>query len=1515
MGISTRKMRKLYQAIPAIVFVILCLLFAVQGFGQEEATTTAAGEPVATTTTTTAEIGGRPDLLQLHIPFNGAWRLDENPLLLEPGDFSDIKNMRYTDTSIEGVSGYSKINTSIVDSTYLKIRNGFHFTKDDPTAESHVLVQAYNTGLTASKLYENTTAIPSAGDFTGSSLHTDASGADGGRFALAPQGTMVYCNDADRPQVWPGDEGKCMSFITSTAVIGDSITNPRDYTERIQNSLSTSDQVATIGGGTAFSMLLHCDGANAGTTFTDTVGTHTPSAQGDANTDTAQFKFGTASGLLDSTGDYITIPDHADWAMSTGEFTIDMWLRLNSRGNGVLRYIDTDDQGESAMGVWGDGTFIYLANGPDGLHTYTVSSAGVLTHVDKDDQGGTAHDVWGDEDFIYLANGDEGLHSYSVDDSGILTYISAYDRGDVARGVWGDGDFIYVAHGTVGLVVCSVDDSGTVAYVDVDDQGGEARGVWGDGDFIYLANGTDGLHTYSVDGAGVLTHIDKDDQGDRAWGVWGDGTFIYLANGEGGLHTYSVDGAGVLTHIDSDDQGGRADAVWGDGDFIYLANDSGGLLTYSVDGSGNLTYIDTDDQGDTAYNIWGDGDFTYLANYSGGLLTYSQEHTVIFEQAADADNFARLYYEYNNALTFSITTAASETVAIRGTWDHVKDTWTHILLERGWQGGANTWVLAVNGSDIATTTDADAWPDMAAALEIGECAVAEYRYFDGWFDEFRVWKGTAAYEDDFTPPSRPHGTASGYGLIGSPWRLDGVYFDIASANITTSTITFEEYTGTAWSSLSVLDGTSSGGISCAQDGWITWPTTETTSEQKFIAGYPWYWYQFHLSAGTADIAQVTVGAPMQNITNVWGGEYSTCAGAKVYEATNTDYWDYTDEVNSDTTDDVMVLDALEATNDYILLGFTERQQGIEVSFVATEENSTANTTLAVYYSDGSAWVAVSSLNDGTSVGSVSFASNGVITWSPPAKSEEFKKIIAGEDMFYYYKLVFDENIDASCDVYFIEGIPVTEDVLPYKFPGYFQNRTLLCNKDGAPNEVLISKENTSYIFNGSDSLAINVGGHTDLIAGAGLLNAHDASIDAAYILCKESETWALVESGDGSPNFVKQQLSQTVGCAAPLSMDTCEIQPGINGIFWLSFDGPVFCDGVNLTPIRGLEPYFDPIDDLFIGYSTIATASGFVDNLKKEYNLVLGDNWLVLDILRQKWFKKEPPTYPECGWRVQDTNGGQYCYLGYDTGYMYRNEYTNAFGGSDIDQAVTLADIALSGIGYESQLDFLKFTCVEKGTNLVTNGTMEADANWSDYGTPVVNERSTTQVYEQSYSRKLQCSGSDGIQSDNFTTVTGVTYEGTVWVYPVDRGEINIFVRRGDDSQNAYGNIEHSGLTVGQWNKITFSYTEGGSGGSGAYIVCNDLLGTYYFDDISIVSSGTVDLYHRGDGDDDWASLRSVPMYQTEKRYIQHTQRPNKEGITHQLKLECSTDDKSKGMEPVSFDLFYKPLRTDTAID
>ena len=83
-------------------------------------------------------------------------------------------------------------------------------------------------------------------------------------------------------------------------------------------------------------LLLHCNGADESTTTKDfSYSNHTVNFKVTAQLDTAVYKWGTASLLLDGDSDYLDVDDSADWDISTN-FTIDFWVKhTDHAGNEV----------------------------------------------------------------------------------------------------------------------------------------------------------------------------------------------------------------------------------------------------------------------------------------------------------------------------------------------------------------------------------------------------------------------------------------------------------------------------------------------------------------------------------------------------------------------------------------------------------------------------------------------------------------------------------------------------------------------------------------------------------------------------------------------------------------------------------------------------------------------------------------------------------------------------------------------------------------------------------------------------------------------------------------------------------------------------------------------------------------------------------------------------------------------------------------------------------------------------
>lgn len=105
---------------------------------------------------------------------------------------------------------------------------------------------------------------------------------------------------------------------------------------RIPHGLRAAAGAVAGGGDPNFanvSLLLHCNGSDGSTTFTDSSSNgFTVTANGDAKVDTTIKKFGTGSLELDGTGDYLSVPHNSALSLESGDFTVEAWIYRNAAG-------------------------------------------------------------------------------------------------------------------------------------------------------------------------------------------------------------------------------------------------------------------------------------------------------------------------------------------------------------------------------------------------------------------------------------------------------------------------------------------------------------------------------------------------------------------------------------------------------------------------------------------------------------------------------------------------------------------------------------------------------------------------------------------------------------------------------------------------------------------------------------------------------------------------------------------------------------------------------------------------------------------------------------------------------------------------------------------------------------------------------------------------------------------------------------------------------------------------------
>ena len=78
-----------------------------------------------------------------------------------------------------------------------------------------------------------------------------------------------------------------------------------------------------------------------------------------------------------------------------------------------------------------------------------------------------------------------------------------------------------------------------------------------------------------------------------------------------------------------------------------------------------------------------------------------------------------------------------------------------------------------------------------------------------------------------------------------------------------------------------------------------------------------------------------------------------------------------------------------------------------------------------------------------------------------------------------------------------------------------------------------------------------------------------------------------------------------------------ELAEGVfrNVAIWLSASGPMIFDGGVLSPIKGIDKYFDNTESVAINFDAIGSASGWYDPVNREYNLLLPSGRVIVILL------------------------------------------------------------------------------------------------------------------------------------------------------------------------------------------------------------------------------------------------------------------------------------------------------------
>jgi hypothetical protein len=192
---------------------------------------------------------------------------------------------------------------------------------------------------------------------------------------------------------------------------------------------------------------LYCNfnGVDGSQNIIDNYGGKTITANGNAQLDTAQKKFGTACLLLDGNGDYLSIPDSEDFNLGGNNFTVDCQVRINalpSSGNYACIFAQrATATSQNSLGLFiknNSGTYqLYASFTFDGVTEKTLVTdyafvIGQFYHIEICREGGWLGYFVGGENIGSYYVGTNSLHNSTAEfkiggsDSTTTNYLNGW---------------------------------------------------------------------------------------------------------------------------------------------------------------------------------------------------------------------------------------------------------------------------------------------------------------------------------------------------------------------------------------------------------------------------------------------------------------------------------------------------------------------------------------------------------------------------------------------------------------------------------------------------------------------------------------------------------------------------------------------------------------------------------------------------------------------------------------------------------------------------------------------------------------------------------------------------------------------------------------------------------------------------------------------------------------------------------------------------------------------------------
>lgn len=645
----------------------------------------------------------------------------------------------------------------------------------------------------------------------------------------------------------------------------------------------------------------------------------------------------------------------------------------------------------------------------------------------------------------------------------------------------------------------------------------------------------------------------------------------------------------------------------------------------------------------------------------------------------------------------------------------LQNNWRHLEIARV----GNQMKLFLHGNLLSITSETQAIGNSSMPTidtgylyvgnNSGQASAGLYSYLD----EFRVSKGIARHTENFTPPATAYTTGGAALSIFTRRPIQAVKFYLTDLNATPDThFTGRYWVGTDYETLDLTDETQ--GLSINEKS-LRFASTVGKAQPRFIFGNLYFMYQFALDAGAAEISRITVDAPIQPVLDLWDGVLRPVQSFRYYKGGK--WIDKTLPITEETPagaagNEVYVANVGGLTNsEYIDIYTTERACAFKIAMFTREVDkiNTVSATLSVHRWTGSTYAEAEALVDDTAEDGKTLRKNGYVSFNPSAPGFEQKKDYEGAPM-WHYRLKVSATLSAAVWIDCVQYVPAPQEFIQaYKFPFMFQNRPMLCNRlaTDEPNRIDYGLTHSTEGWNGEQSsfgdgcAPLYIGGQEELTCACELYNRLGSSIYTFGLIFKPYQLYIL--HGFDQETFKDYPVNNKIGCPAPDTLDTFTIASSQESqsaraiACWLSFNGPYLFDAGGLSPIPGIECYFDERDPRCVNFAHIHKSKGwFGSGMKYNLQIPSGANatenntWLVFDFEVNKWYLKIPNVtyapYFSAVVRVADQHEKNYLYGFRPNGAVMRLEHTTTYDGAPIAQHVETGEI----LGADNIWDIIK---------------------------------------------------------------------------------------------------------------------------------------------------------------------------------------------------------------------------------